>query len=177
MTRKAYTKGFTLVELLVVIAIVVILAGALFLIINPANLLMKARDSKRVSELTELNKALALALADNRITITTTATLSSCGSGTSGFSSSGAAGNWVQFAVVVLVNGGLNNYLSALPKDPTNVAPNCYYYEGYAPTSAWELNAELQSADNDSVEQNDGGGGPNAATRFEIGTDQGLDLI
>ncbi|KKT84374.1 MAG: hypothetical protein UW82_C0023G0001, partial [candidate division WWE3 bacterium GW2011_GWC2_44_9] len=64
MTRKAYTKGFTLVELLVVIAIVVILAGALFLIINPANLLMKARDSKRVSELTELNKALALALAD-----------------------------------------------------------------------------------------------------------------
>ena len=172
MTRKAYTKGFTLVELLVVIAIVVILAGALFLIINPANLMMKARDSKRVSELTELNKALALAVADSKITITTTATLSSCVAANN-FLVNGTTG-WVRFTAV---GTGLGTYLGSLPRDPTNVAPNCYYYEGYAPTSAWELNAELQSADNDSVEQNDGGGGPNAATRFEIGTDQGLDLI
>ena len=171
MTRKAYTKGFTLVELLVVIAIVVILAGALFLIINPANLMMKARDSKRVSELTELNKALALAVADSKITITTTATFNSCA--TANFSVNGTTG-WVRF---IAVGTGLGTYLGSLPRDPTNVAPNCYYYEGEATTSTWELNATLQSTDNaDTAKLMTFDGGADN-TRYEVGTDQGLNLI
>lgn len=169
MTRKIYTKGFTLVELLVVIAIVVILAGALFLIINPANLMMKARDSKRVSELTELNKAIALGVADSKITITTiNPTLDSCG--TPNFSVNGTTG-WVRFTAV---GTGLATYMGVLPRDPTNTGTNCYYYDADAATSTWELSTLLQSSDYTSMMANDGGDDP---AQYEVGTDQGLDLI
>ena len=42
-------KGFTLVELIVVIAIIALLAGVLALVISPAQMLAKGRDSKRLS--------------------------------------------------------------------------------------------------------------------------------
>jgi len=42
-------KGFTLIELIVVIAIIGVLAGVLLIAINPAALLAKGRDAKRIS--------------------------------------------------------------------------------------------------------------------------------
>jgi prepilin-type N-terminal cleavage/methylation domain-containing protein len=57
-------KGFTLIELLIVIAIIAILAVAVILTLNPAELLRQSRDSTRVSDMATLKSAIALYLAD-----------------------------------------------------------------------------------------------------------------
>lgn len=57
-------KGFTLIELLIVIGIIAILAAAVVLTLNPAELLRQSRDSTRISDLATLKSALALYLAD-----------------------------------------------------------------------------------------------------------------
>lgn len=50
--------GFTLIELLVVIAVVGVLAGAVVVIINPAEQLARSRDVSRKSAIIQLGKAL-----------------------------------------------------------------------------------------------------------------------
>lgn len=52
-------KGFTLLELLIVIGILAILSTTVVLVINPAELLRKARDSQRISDLNTLRTAIA----------------------------------------------------------------------------------------------------------------------
>lgn len=59
-------KGFTLVELLVVISIIGVLSSTIFASLNSAK--KKARDTKRISELTQLNKAINLYSEDNNLT-------------------------------------------------------------------------------------------------------------
>ncbi|MDE2144961.1 MAG: type II secretion system protein, partial [Patescibacteria group bacterium] len=44
-------SSFTLIELLIVIAIIGILASALVLVLNPAQLLSQSRDSRRTQDL------------------------------------------------------------------------------------------------------------------------------
>src|SRR3989344_4406163 len=58
-------KGFTLIELLVVIAILAVLATAVVIILNPAELLKQGRDSTRLSDLAALQSSIALYLSDN----------------------------------------------------------------------------------------------------------------
>lgn len=55
-----HNKAFTLIELLVVIGIVAVLATIVVLTINPAELLRQARDARRLSEVSTLNKAISL---------------------------------------------------------------------------------------------------------------------
>ncbi len=57
-------ESFTLIELLVVIAILAVLATAVVLVLNPAQLLAQGRDSTRLSDLAALNSALSLFQAD-----------------------------------------------------------------------------------------------------------------
>jgi prepilin-type N-terminal cleavage/methylation domain-containing protein len=57
-------KGFTLIELLVVIAIIAILAVVVVLTLNPTELLRKARDSNRISDLAVMKSAINLYLVD-----------------------------------------------------------------------------------------------------------------
>ena len=51
-------SGFTLIELLVVIAILAVLFIVVLLVLNPAQLLMQARDSNRIQDLATLSDAL-----------------------------------------------------------------------------------------------------------------------
>lgn len=55
-----FLSGFTLLELLIVIAILGIISTALVIIINPVEYQRQSRDSKRFSDITTLNNALAL---------------------------------------------------------------------------------------------------------------------
>jgi prepilin-type N-terminal cleavage/methylation domain-containing protein len=52
-------KGFTLLELLIVIGILAILSTTMIIVINPAEILRKARDSQRISDLSSLKTAIA----------------------------------------------------------------------------------------------------------------------
>jgi prepilin-type N-terminal cleavage/methylation domain-containing protein len=52
------SKGFTLLELLIVIAILAVLSATAMIILNPAELLRKSRDSQRISDLRTIKTAI-----------------------------------------------------------------------------------------------------------------------
>lgn len=164
MTKGEYTKGFTLVELLVVIAIIAILAGALFLVINPADIMKKSRDSRRISEIGELNKAMAAAVADQKITA---------------WPATGTKVTRTQTATNTTVDGagwfgGFTGTLSAfIPKLP--VDPGTTFYAGCVDANGtWEINATLEHADNLTKMTGDGG---NNNALYEVGTSSGHTCI
>jgi type IV pilus assembly protein PilA len=57
--------AFTLVELLIVIAILAVLAAAVVIVLNPAELLAQARDSQRITDLKTLKDAIDIFVVDN----------------------------------------------------------------------------------------------------------------
>ena len=65
MISLKFQKSFTLLELLIVIGILAVLTTASLLVINPVEYLNQARDSKRITDIESINKAVQLAVADN----------------------------------------------------------------------------------------------------------------
>jgi prepilin-type N-terminal cleavage/methylation domain-containing protein len=57
-------KGFTLLELLIVIAILAILASTVFVVLNPAEILRKSRDTQRISDLASMRSAINFYIAN-----------------------------------------------------------------------------------------------------------------
>lgn len=64
--KAVMQKGFTILELLIVVAIVAVISVTVLLTLNPAELLKQSRDSRRISDLDTLRRALDLYLADVR---------------------------------------------------------------------------------------------------------------
>ncbi len=183
-------KGFTLLELLIVIGILAILAAVTVLVINPAQLLKRARDSQRMSDLSTLQTAIGLYLTDaatismgttNECRYTLGTGLCFIGSAASGCSTvvctnsqvvSGTG--WVPINFNTISGG---SPLGALPIDPTNTsgtghAAHLYYvYDVNTTALAYEINANLESAyyiqgGTTDKESKDGG---NAPEIYEVG--------
>ncbi|MFH1790275.1 MAG: prepilin-type N-terminal cleavage/methylation domain-containing protein [bacterium] len=118
-------KGFTLIELLVVIAIIGLLSTLAVVALSSAR--TKARDSKRLSDLKQVQTALELYFTDNNgyptASVTLGATSAAC-LNTSGFSTLGCS----------------NPYMGNVPADPRS---GSYSYVSTASTS-YRITATLE---------------------------------
>lgn len=174
MKKSAQVRqGFTLVELLVVIAIIAILAAVVVLIINPLELTKRGRDAARLTDLSNLQNAINVAVQE----ATGSATDILCGIGNAvpctGSSNVGTRASdgtgWVK------VNLSAQNSVSVptLPIDPTNNGQNHYTY--CASNDAWEINTNLESAQQTTAPNdkraNDGGNDP---ALYEVGSNLSL---
>ena len=63
--KRVTKEGFTLIELIIVIAIIAILAGAIFVAVDPARRLNEARNARRASDVATILDAVKKYQADN----------------------------------------------------------------------------------------------------------------
>ncbi|HRU33518.1 MAG TPA: type II secretion system protein [Candidatus Paceibacterota bacterium] len=189
-------KGFTLIELLVVIAILAVLMSVVVVTINPAEMLKKTRDTKRISDLDALRTALNLYVTDqgNLGNVTSTNCYSHVSftpgvSGCTGVTTVNGGGSqavdstgWIPINFKSITSG---SPLSALPVDPkvvttsTSTDPggwHAYVFKGSTSTVTFKLMANMESAyysgtSPNSVENTDGGASPEV---YEVGSDLNL---
>ena len=136
---KTFTFGFTLIELLVILSIISLLSSVIFANVNSARL--RARDARRIAELSQLNRALTLYFNSSSGNYTYPPLPASCGSATWALSSQTAC--WTELAVT------LNPYLSVFPVDPINktIGNDAYVY-AYQPINGvlgYRLGANLEN--------------------------------
>ena len=184
-TKRAGIQSFTLVELLIVIAILAVLAAAVVLVLNPAELLAQARDAERASDIAAIDKAVKMFELDNPITSqgdpnTLYTSLPDANSGCSSYALPTLPSGWQYHCVPVatlrnvdgtgwvplnlgLIKGG--SIIPSLPVDPKN---NETFFYSYVPGGSWELNAVAESVKNYAVASGDGG---DDGYLFEKGSD------
>ena len=178
-------KGFTLLELLIVIGILAILSTTIVLVINPAELLRKARDSQRISDLSALKTAIAYYVTDVAnpnigpmgSTFSTVAS-SVCFGGSSTSTALTVDGlGWIPINFATTTGG---SPIGSLPRDPNQstsagATPGYYYIYGVksATNCTFKLVANMESTYYSNggagdVESRDGG---TDLFLYEVGTD------
>jgi len=172
MDQNNYQKGFTLLELLIVIGILAILSTTMVLIINPAELLRRARDSQRISDLSTLKTAIGYYLTNaSPAYLGGTSTNATCNGGggtktmwstSNGVTATGWTAwsyntstlqkvdgtGWVPINFSSLTGG---SPIGSLPIDPINSSatanPSLYYvYTCDATNLTFEINANMESS-------------------------------
>lgn len=192
--RRGPLSSFTLVELLIVIAILAILAAAVVIVLNPAELLAQSRDTQRTSDLKTLNDAVNLFIIDNptaslgaanTVYISLPDTAAGNCSGVSGLPTLPAG--WSYHCVTaanlrdISGNGWLPLNFSSIkggspmpyaPIDPVNTTASSFYYLYIPGTSTFEVVSLLESErQTKALSAKDGGADP---SRFEVGSDISL---
>ena len=184
-------KGFTLVELMIVIAILAILAAVVVFALNPAQLMARARDSQRISDLQALTTAInyftvisPTPYLDNATNstckgIATTATIYATVTSTTApggafvYNTTGVTSRAMDGSGWLKVNFAATGEtpLAQLPWDPSNGgvagSPSTYYAFVCSSTGAYEINTSLESNSYKPQEGTDGG---DIATVYEVGT-------
>lgn len=181
--------GFTLIELLIVIAIIAILATTAVLVLNPSEILKKARDTQRIGDLETVASAIAYSLATLSKTPSFQAgsgflCASNCASSLAGVSANCGGRNAAKTTVdrsatpraidgkgwvALNFSAVTNNPLSILPMDPSpdKDALTFYAYACDNDKQKYELSAVLEATDNASRMKNDGG---NNDSVYEVGS-------
>ena len=124
-------KGFTLIELLIVIAIIAIIAGMVFVALNPLQRFKDARDSRRWGDVSSILSAVKINQVDKKglyipeIEAMPVDTGQVIGTAPAGC----ACGNLGVLGCVNLSNLATGGYLASVPLDPKNgTAANTGYY-------------------------------------------------
>lgn len=195
------SKGFTLIELIIVIAIISILATTVVLVLNPAELLAKARDSQRLTDLGTIQSAISLTLATATNTsnifndpgpLITLPNAAPCGFGSTNCRAATSTtlraidgSGWVSFDFTRNSGGPA---ITNLPIDPLNSGNYFYAYMANKSFGTYELNARLESEAERGKMETDGGDNSNCTATggdkdytlntcwYEVGSDPGLDL-
>ena len=133
-------RGFTVVELLVVVAILGVLTVAVIAAFRPVEQLQKSRDSRRKSDLSQLQKALEAYAADHNGNYPVTPTTGACQYKIPAEDGDGSTCiDW---------GGSWSNFMKVLPKDPSG---KTYIY--YSPSAfngqTYYLYASLEREDED----------------------------
>ena len=174
-------KGFTLLELLIVIGILAILSTTIVLVINPAELLAKARDSQRISDLNTLKTAISFYLTEvsspkigtDKVTYSDVAspkcdTGAESTGGTASVKGKTDGGGWVPINLTDIPGG---SPLSAYPTDPVGeFDKNLYYVYLTDGETAFKLMAKMESkyySETENIQDKDGG---EMSDVYEIGT-------
>ncbi|MDP2684011.1 MAG: prepilin-type N-terminal cleavage/methylation domain-containing protein [bacterium] len=129
-------KGFTLIELLVVIAIIGLLSTLAVVALSSAR--EKARDSKRLSDLKQIQTALELYYTDNSA-YPVSAGLQLGGADTSDCLDDTTAGFSGACAAAPTAT-----YMGLVPSDPLNTDTNVYTYTSVEFSNAYTITAVLE---------------------------------
>lgn len=169
-------KGFTLIELLVVVAIIAILALIVLLAINPVEMARRSRDSRRLSDLGTLRRAIDLSLADGEALPTVADMTVDSNVDVTNFGGAGMdIGKYLSVAPQDPVNDGSGDLIQTTtgvcPDGTAQVAKNAMTYKFSSDGDVYVLTTRLESTDNCGAPSGDGG--PNDAL-YEIGTAPGL---
>jgi len=183
-------RAFTLIELLVVIGIIGVLAAAVILFINPAEILNRTRDSARVQDLQSVNDALRLYQVEEGTSFgaasTTYISIPDTSATCANLTLPGLPPGWSYNCVTdtdlrkVDGNGWIpvdftsisgSSPLSKLPIDPINSDTDSLYYS-YVTGGSWALSAILKS-DRELKGIAAGDGGTDDG-RYEIGSNLSL---
>ena len=149
-------KSFTLLELLIVIAIIAVLSTVVIFALDPGEMMAKARDTKRLTDLTQLEKAIIVYLSEGNKTLPSTTTNSL--SGNTNINGTG----WLP---IDFTSSTLGSSIPSLPIDPKN--NNNYYYNFISDGNYFEINCRLESKTYKDKTANDGG---NVDSVYEVGT-------
>ncbi|RME56605.1 type II secretion system protein [Candidatus Parcubacteria bacterium] len=179
--------GFTLIEILLVLGILAVVSAVTIIVLNPANLSRKARDSKRVAELAALNEALNLAAREigassmgnpKTVYVSLPDTSPTCANLALPPLPSGWTYACRPAADVRKIDGtgwvpvdfttiSVGTPLSHLPLDPKNTTDGFFYFTYVAENGAWELNGTFESTSYREKLAADGGDSSNF---YEVGT-------
>ncbi|MFA6474912.1 MAG: prepilin-type N-terminal cleavage/methylation domain-containing protein [Patescibacteria group bacterium] len=131
-TQTDQTQGFTLIELLIVIAIIGLLATLAIVSLTTAQ--RKARDTKRLADVKQIQNAVEIYYRENN-----TYPLTDDVNNTT----------WTEFGT------SLDPYTTALPIDPTNTSPYVYTYGTNAAGIEYFVAVELEQTDHNALNGDD----------------------
>ena len=180
-------RSFTLLELLIVIGILAILASAAVIVLNPVDILKRARDSARITDLKTIDKALAFYQTDGGSSFGTSTVIyvsipdSSATCANLGLSSppSGWSYACALTSTYRKVDGSgwipvnfdsisIGSPLTVLPIDPINSTSTGNYYS-YVTGGSWVLASILESEKY--LKQNALNDNGSDHGRYEVGND------
>ena len=192
-SAKYSNSSFTLIELIIVLAIIASLVGVLIAIIKPQKIFENLRDTRRIADLNNIDKALSLIISSyprfneltyassNTVYISLPDTSSNCASYQSqlpplpsGWSYRCSANpqnidgtGWIPipFDQFPLIN------ISSLPIDPINKPP---YYYSFVAGGSYEITAALESDANKGINSKAGQDGGTSWNVYEVGSNKKL---